>query len=74
MCSRDELIEVLMQMGAECPKSLAKKTTILMQGAFVEDAYKRRTKQDITTTNKSKEARERGILIVAHDDIEDFIK
>lgn len=62
-----------MQLGAECPKSLAKKCTHLMQGAYVEDAFKRRTKQDINETNKSKDARERGLTIIAHDDIEQFI-
>ena len=69
VCSKDELIEVCMQLGAECPKSLAKKCNLLMQGEYVEDRFNRKTSQDINTTNKSKDARERGIEIIAHDKI-----
>lgn len=43
-----------------------------MQGSHVEDQYKRKLNQPIEETNKSKEARERGITIITFDKIEDF--
>jgi hypothetical protein len=43
-----------------------------MQGSHVEDQYKRRTNQPIGETNKSKEAKERGITILTWDKLDDF--
>jgi NAD-dependent DNA ligase len=64
---KDEVIEVCMQLGAECPKSITKKCNLLIQGAFVLDHFKRKLSTPVTETSKSREARERNIKIIAHD-------
>ena len=60
------------RLGAECPKSLTKKCNLLIQGSYVLDHFKRRLKTPIEETNKSKEAAERQIKIVKHDEVNDF--
>ena len=37
-----QIIELLEEMGANCPKSVTKKATILLQGAYVVDTWKRK--------------------------------
>lgn len=70
--NKDELIELCQKLGANCPKSLTKVTTALFQGAFVVNEWKKKTGQDVTTTGKSREAKERGIRIVPNNDLDDY--
>jgi NAD-dependent DNA ligase len=55
------VIEVCMQLGAECPKSLTKKCNLLIQGDCVLDQFKRKKAQLVSETDKSISAVERGI-------------
>jgi NAD-dependent DNA ligase len=64
---KDEIIEICMQLGADCPKSLTKKCNLLIQGSFVMDHFKRRLETPIQETTKSREAMERKISILPHD-------
>ena len=41
-----QIVELLESLGADCPKTLAKKTTYLLQGSYVIDAFKRKTADD----------------------------
>ena len=69
---KEQVIEVCMQLGADCPKSLTKKCNLLIQGAYVMDHFKRRLPTPINETAKSKEARERNIAILEHQDLDKF--
>ena len=40
--NKEEVIEVCMQLGADCPKSLTRKCNLLIQGSFVMDHFKRK--------------------------------
>lgn len=54
------------------PKSITKKTTHLLQGSHIENAFKRRTDQDVKTTAKSLEAAQKNVTIIAYDDLDNF--
>lgn len=43
-----------------------------MQGAYVMNQWKQKTNQDIATTTKSVQAKEKGVRIVLHNDIDDY--
>lgn len=62
------------QLGGHCPtgSKLTKKVTELFQGLYAVDAFKRKLPQDIETTGKSVEAKERGLPIVRNDDLDEF--
>ena len=70
--SKDELIELCQKLGAKTPTSFAKGCTALLQGAFIINQWKQKINQDITTTAKSVQAKERGVRIVPNNDIDDF--
>lgn len=59
-------------MGATIPKSFTKGVTVLFQGLYVVNEWKKKTGQDITTTSKSVEAQKRGTKIVANNDLDDY--
>lgn len=40
---KDQIIEVCEQLGADCPKTFTKKTSLLLQGSYVADQFKRKT-------------------------------
>ena len=65
--SKDELVELCEELGAECPKTMVVRCNLLIQGSYVGDLFKRKSNQAIEDTDKSKKAREKGIRIIPNN-------
>lgn len=70
--TKNQILELIVKLGADAPKSITKKTTHLLQGCYVVNSFGKRTDQDVKTTNKSVEAAQKKVTIIAFENIDDF--
>jgi NAD-dependent DNA ligase len=68
--NKDDFIEIIQHLGGSYSKTMVKKCTVLIQGAFCVDRFMKQTSQPVSETTKSRDARSMKIRIVPYSEID----